>query len=120
MNKFDPAEQKTIRASELMYGLMSWFYNRGHHRTCPSDEGLYADQRVFGPAEAKGLLADDGQVWSITEAGVAWMEQFAGRSPWKETPSKRYSHWIKVQRVRHRLRVIHGGRTRNLRKAANG
>jgi hypothetical protein len=117
MKLFNPEEHKTIRTSELMYGLMTWFYNRGHYRTCPSDEGLFADQRVFGPAEARGLIADDGQVWAITPLGVAWVEQFGSRSAWKETPSKRYSHWIKVQRTRHRLKVIQGGR-RTARKAA--
>jgi hypothetical protein len=108
MKRFDPSEKETIRTSELMIGLMSWFYNKGHYRTCPSDEGLYADQRVFGPAEAKGLLADDGKVWYITDLGVAWFEQLNSRSPWKDTPSGQYSHWIKVQRTR--LTLVKGAK----------
>jgi hypothetical protein len=45
MKIFDPKEKETIRTSELMFGLMMWFYNDGRYKTCPSDEGLYADQR---------------------------------------------------------------------------
>jgi alkylated DNA repair dioxygenase AlkB len=77
-------------------------------------------REVFGPAEAKGLLVDDGKVWSITMAGVAWVEQFKSRSPWKDTPSKRYSHWIKVQRTRHKLTLVKGTKAAKppLRRAA--
>jgi hypothetical protein len=118
MKLFDPFENETIRMSNLMFGLINWFYNKGNYRTCPSDEGLFADQRVFGPAHARGLLEDDGKVWKLTQAGVDYYEQFMNRSAWKETPSKQYSHWIKVQRTRHNLRVLKGGRqARAMRKA---
>lgn len=79
------------------------------NKTYPVGEGLYADQRVFGPCEAQGLIANDGTVWYITEAGIAWWENMNGRTAWKDTASRAYSHYIKIARSRSKLQLVRKG-----------
>lgn len=121
MERYAHRENETIRCSNLMWGLMSWFYNNGHHKTCKRDEALFADQRVFGPAAARGLLAMDGTIWYITEEGVAWVKSFLSRNAWKDNASRNFSHYIKVQRTRLQIvsRRTAQSETRTRAKAAN-
>jgi hypothetical protein len=100
MQKYSPKNKETIRCSNLLYGLIKWFHNDGLYQTCPVDEGLLADQRVFGPAAAKGLIANDGHVWYLTMDGAAWIKSWNTRSAWKEQPSRQFSHYIKIARSR--------------------
>jgi hypothetical protein len=121
---YKPSEQpQRLVLSNMQYGLMRWFYNRGHYKTVSEKEARFLDQRSFGPAVAKGLLAFDGAIWYITEAGIAFMEQFERRDPWKEQASRQYSHYIRENtKLIRTLRVIEGGkpmsRAMGLRKKA--
>lgn len=109
MKQYKPKDNDTLRCSNLKLGLMRDFYNKGHYKTYPVDEGLFADQRVFGPCEAQGLIANDGRVWYITEAGIAWWEHMNGRTAWKDHASRAFSHYIKIQRTRTKLELVKKG-----------
>ena len=103
MKPYQPVENGTIRCSNLMFACVSWFWNNGQLRSCKLDEALFIDQRVFGPAQARGLIAHDGTIWFITEPGVAWVKNFLSRSAWKDHASRNFSHWIKVRRSQLKL-----------------
>jgi hypothetical protein len=105
LKRYEHNENETLRCSNLMYGMMSWFYNGGHYKSCKLDEAKRIDQRVFGPAVAKGLIEQDGPMWRITLAGVQWMKSFHSRDAWKENTSRDFSVYVKVQRTR--LRIVH-------------
>ena len=95
----DDDRPERLVLSNMQYGLLRWFYNRGHCKVVPESEALLLDQRSFGPAVARGLLAYDGKVWYMTEAGRVFMQRYEGRDPWKETHSRQYSHYIKAMRL---------------------
>jgi hypothetical protein len=101
MELYKPSDRpERLVLSNMQYGLLKWFYNRGQLRTCDENEGLFLDQRSFGSAVARGLLAFDGAVWKLTQAGIEFLKHYEGREPWKETASRQYSHWVKIVKVR--------------------
>jgi hypothetical protein len=104
MELYKPSDKpERLVLSNMAYGLLKWFYNGGRLRTCTVDEGLFLDQRSFGPAVARGLLASDGSVWKLTHAGVEFLKRYESREPWKETASRQYSHWVKIQKHKAHL-----------------
>lgn len=118
MHKYDPKSKETLRISNLTYGLLKWFYNEGDFKSCERDEALFIDQRVFGPATAKGLLACDGTVWYLTEAGRIFVDNFENRNAWKDHASRNFSHYIKIRRAQLEIVRKRSGRQDSGRMAA--
>lgn len=102
-------EGRTIQTSNLYRGMLREFYNfkTGTHYTVEHDEAKRIDQRVFGPAVARGLIASDGHIWYITEVGINFVKANETRSAWKENYSDNFSHYI------HVARMISNGNGRN-------
>jgi hypothetical protein len=96
-------KRERLLISNFQLGLLNWFYNRGHERTCSIDEGLLLDQRQFGPAVARGLLDNDGSIWYLTQAGLDFIKQYTSQEPWKDSPSRQFSHYIHIQRSKLKL-----------------
>jgi len=94
-------EGMTLRNSNLMRGLLRDFYNHrnGTRHSFNTEEGKHFDQRVFGPAVGRGLIAFDGHVWSITGVGMNYVNANENRSAWKDSASRDFSHYIKAMRM---------------------
>lgn len=104
----DPKDEHLV-LSNNQYGLLNYFYKRGvGYEGLKKDEALLLDQRSFGPAVAKGLLSFDGRVFRMTEDGRTFMKNYQTRDPWKEKPSKQFSHYIKIMGVvsRSKLKIV--------------
>lgn len=113
-------EGKTITNSNLMRGLLKDFYNHrsGIRKSFTAEEGRFFDQRVFGPAVGRGLIAFDGHVWSITDVGVNYVQANENRSAWKDHASRDFSHYIKAMRMFTGLSRISNGSNGRSKSAA--
>lgn len=99
MKLYRHKEGETLKASSLRYGLLREI--RG--KTVKREEAKFIDQRTFGPAYAAGLIGFDGTVFFLSESGDAWLKSFEGKSAWKETESRDFSHLVKFHRTRLHL-----------------
>lgn len=103
MDKWKP-NSGTLRISNLSYGMFKDIYKRGVGFSFSQQEAMFIDQRVFGPAFAKGLFAWDGHVFYMTETGRKFVEEFEGRTAWKDLASRELSHYIKAHRMIRSIR----------------
>ena len=99
IKKYEPIENQTLRCSNRLYNLISYMYNNGHHRSIKLHEALYIHQSTFGSAGARGLIANDGVIWYLTELGVDWYRNFTMQPIWKEYASREFSVYLKVIRA---------------------
>ena len=100
MEFYKPSDEpQRLVLSNMQYGLLKEFYKGGMRYTVKKDEALLLDQRSFGPAVARGLLAFDGHVWYMTEEGRDFMKSYESRTPWKDDPSREFSHYIKAMKM---------------------
>ena len=98
--RYKPSDQPhRLVLSNMQYALLKEFHNKGGRYTVKREEALLLDQRCFGPAVARGLLAFDGHIWYMTEEGHEFMKAYEGRTAWKDTPSREFSHYIKILRM---------------------
>jgi hypothetical protein len=63
------------------------------------NEALYIHQSTFGSAGARGLIANDGVIWYLTELGMDWYKNFTTQPIWKEYASREFSVYLKVIRA---------------------
>lgn len=114
MEQYKPSDEPhRLILSNMQYGLLKEFYKGGTRYTVKREEALLLDQRSFGPAVARGLLAFDGHVWYMTEAGRSFMSSYETRTPWKDEPSREFSHYIKAMRM-----VVGNGGSKGRRRRA--
>jgi hypothetical protein len=99
LDKYTPKENDRLILSNNQYALLKHFHRRGINYTIPIEKALLLDQRSFGPAVARGLIACDGSVVYMTEQGHTFVEHYEQRNPWKSSPSQRFSHYIKAMRT---------------------
>lgn len=97
------AKHQRVIMSGMQLGLLRAFHKRGVDYTISYEEAHLLDQRCFGPAVARGLLAYDGQVFYMTDTGHQYLEEFETKQPWKGTPSREFSHYIDVARMVHSI-----------------
>lgn len=105
LTKYVPGgkNQRTIM-SGMQLGLLRAFHKKGVDYTVAYDEAHLLDQRSFGPAVARGLLAFDqeGDCFYLSDAGHVFLEEFETKKPWKEHPSKEFSSYIDIAHMVHR------------------
>lgn len=104
LERYDPkAKNKRASLSGMQLGLLREFYSKGVDYTIEHDQALLLDQRCFGPAVARGLLAFDGEVFYMTVNGHKFIEDFESKKPWKEMPSRQFSHYIGMLKMAHSI-----------------